>query len=384
MNPVSLTALEEQLLSACFAPAADAHEALRRCLSELAGAELEPGAMQLLPLVYRRWPAVENEAVELGRRAYLATWQRNRQRMAQLGEIAARFRESGIPWMALKGAALLLRHYADFGLRGMTDLDILIHAEDLGSAALLLNRAGYRAEEDATPDAIRRQARVRHAWQFFGEPDWNFDLHWRPLSRCYSPEVTRLFWEGAETVRFEDQDILVPSPTDQLFHVSVHGLQWEWTRKIHWIGDALSILREPVNWERLCHLAAQAEMSFRLGNALSFLYERFRAPIPVGLPGRLSRSAPKWERREYRLLMKPCPLGVYDSVAWHAYHFRRIRPFDGSWRRTSLGIAFPKYLAAFLDARGLRCLCRKLWPHLNLRIQQALRRTLPAGVKRER
>jgi hypothetical protein len=368
MNPVWPTSLEEQLLLACFAPVEVARAALRRCSREWAGAEWEPTAMSLVPLVYRRWPAVESQVVELGRRAYFANWNRNRERMAQLAEIAARFREEGIRWMALKGAALALRQYADLGLRAMADLDILIRAEDLGRAVTLLKRAAYRAEEDATPDAILRQARVRHAWQFFGEPDWNFDLHWRPVSRCYSPEVARLFWEGAEAVRFGDHDILVPSPSDQLFHVCVHGLQWDWTRKVRWISDALAILREPMNWERICQLAEWARMSFRLANALTFLRERLGAPIPPDLPGRLIRAASKWERGEYRLLLKPCPLGVYDSIAWHAYHFRRIRPFDDRWRRAPLAIALPQYVAAFLDAPGWRALCLKLRPHVLLRL----------------
>jgi len=368
MNPVWPTPLEEQLLLACFAPKEDARAALSRCSELWAGAAPEPAATPLLPLVYRRWPAVENEIVELGRKGYFATWQRNRERMAQLAEIAARFRAGNIRWMALKGAALALRHYADLGLRPMSDLDILIRAEDVGRAAALLNRAGYRAEEDAMPDAILRLARVRHAWQFFGEPDWNFDLHWRPVNRCYSPAVTRLFWEAAEAVRHGDLDVLVPSPSDQLFHVCVHGLQWDWTRKVRWIGDALAVLREPVDWERICHLAESARMSFRLANALDFLRDRFGAPVPPELPKRLIGAASKWERAEYELLLKPCPLGVRDSIAWHAYHFRRIRPFDDGWRRAPLGIALPQYVAAFLDAPGARSLLLKLRPHVMSRI----------------
>jgi len=330
--------------------------------------------MLLLPLVYRRWPALEDQLVELGRRAYFATWKRNRQRMEQLAVIAARFQEDGIRWMALKGAALTVRQYADLGLRAMADLDILIRAEDLGRAILLLSRAGYRAEENATPDAILRQARVRHAWQFFGPPDWNVDLHWRPVNRCYSPEVTRLFWEGAEAVRFGDQAMLVPSPSDQLFHVCVHGLQWDWTRKIRWIGDALSILREPIDWERACRLAEAARMPFRLANALAFLRERFQAPIPPDLAERLIRASAKWEYGEYRLLLKPCPLGVYDSLAWHAYHFRRVRQFDKGWRRAPLAIGLPQYLAAFLDAPGWGPLCLKLHSHLTSRLERLIRR----------
>jgi hypothetical protein len=374
MNPVWPTPLEEQLLLACFAPDEAASAALGRCSAEWTGAECDPAAMNLLPLVYRRWQTMECQVVELGRQAYLATWNRNRERMAQLAEIGTHLEQAGIRWMALKGAALALRQYADLGLRAMADLDILIHAEDLSRAVLLLQSAAYRAEEDAAPDAILRQARVRHAWQFFGEPDWNFDLHWRPVNRCYSPEVTRLFWEGAEAVRSLSHDVLVPSPSDQLFHVCVHGLQWDWTRKIRWIADSLTVLREPVDWARVCRLAESAGMSFRLASALAFLRERVLAPIPQDLPERLVRAALKWEHAEYRLLLKPCPLGVLDSIAWHGYHFRRIRPFDEGWLRAPLVVALPQYATAFLDAPGLRSLGRNLRPHLMSRLARVGRR----------
>lgn len=374
MNPAWPTPLEEQLLLACFASEEAAGAALDRCCRELAGTECGPAAKALLPLVYRRWPEVQNQVVELGRRAYFTAWNLNRKRMAELAGIAARFGEEEIRWMALKGAAIAVRQYGDLGLRSMTDLDVLIHPTDLERAVGVLNLAGYRAEEGNTSDAIVRKARVGHAWQFFGEQDSNFDLHWRPVSRCYSPEVTRSFWEGAETVCFGGHDMLVPSPSDQLFHVCVHGLQWDWTRKIRWIADVLTILREPMDWERIQQLAEWAHMSFRLANALKFLHERFGAPVPLDMSERLIRAAAGWERHEYRLLLKACPLGVHDSIAWHAYHFRRIRPFDDRWRRLPLAIAWPQYLLAFLDAPSLRFLWLKLRPHLLLRLQRVTRR----------
>jgi hypothetical protein len=371
MNPVWPTPLEEQLLLAAFAPEEIAAGALRRCAQDVNDAA--DFAIALLPLVYRRWPDTDNPVVELGRRAYFTTWSRNRERMAQLEELASAFQRDGIRWMALKGAALALRHYADLGLRPMSDVDLLVHREDLSRAVFQLETAGYRAEEDATHDAILRQARVRHGWQFFGAPDWNVDLHWRPLNRCWSPEVARLFWEGAATVSFGGRDILVPSPSDQLFHVCVHGLQWDWTRKVRWVADALTILREPVDWERIRRIAMESQWSFRLGKALAFLRDRFHAPIPPDLPEPLCLAAPRWECREYRLLLKSCPLGPLDTVAWHAYNFRRIRPFDDRWCRRPLALGFPQYLATFLDVSGWQGLGQKLRPHAVLRLKRMTR-----------
>jgi Uncharacterised nucleotidyltransferase len=176
-------------------------------------------------------------------------------------------------------------------------------------------------------------------------------------------------------VCFEGRHILVPSPSDQLFHVCVHGLQWDWTRKIRWIADALSILREPMDWERIRQLAEWARMSFRLAKALELLRERFGAQVPPDVPERLIRAALGWEHHEYRLLLKPCPLGGYDTIAWHAYHFRRIRPFDDRWRLLPLVLAWPQYVLAFLDAPSLRFFWLKLRPHLLLR----LLRVIPRG-----
>ena len=88
---------------------------------------------------------------------------------------------------------------------------------------------------------------------------------------------------------------------------------------------------------------------------------------------RLIWAAAGWERREYRLLLKPCPLGVYDSIAWHAYHFRRIRPFDDGWRRLSLAQRATVPVGVSRCAQ-LALVWLKLRPHLLLRLQRVTRR----------
>jgi hypothetical protein len=54
-------------------------------------------------------------------------------------------------------------------------------------------------------------------------------------------------------------------------------------------------------------------------------------------------------------------------VAWHVYHFRRLRGFDAQWRSIPAFIGFPRYVAAFLDALSWRELLAKLWVQLKLR-----------------
>lgn len=364
------TPIQEQLLSACFAADAEALRALDFISAIEAGGGLDPASARLAPLLYRRWPSAGCRLVSTGQKAYLTTWRQNQDRMSHLARLLAEFRNLGIRCLVLKGAALALRHYRDLGLRSMRDFDLLIPEEDLHRAVLHLEKAGYVAEGKRSPDAVLRSVRIGHGWQFFLGDEQSCDLHWRPVVRCFSPEVTRLFWQSAENVPLRGGTAAVPCATDQLFHVCAHGLQWDWLPQIRWIADAVTVMREPIDWDRICRLAAEARMRVRLARALRYLQGRFAAPVPHGIPERLERSTTNWERREYRLLLKPCPLGALDSFEWHVHHFRRIRRFDAGWSKVPFWIGLPQYVETFLGARGPRELLRRLWPELKARLRR--------------
>jgi hypothetical protein len=360
----------ERLLQACFGDAGESQLAFESCVAaDIAsgGAGIEPAARRLLPFFYRRWCASSSGSlIETAHRVYLATWQQNRERMASAASVLRQLESAGIECMLLKGAALTLGHYRDYGLRSMGDFDLLIHHADVERAAGLLLQDGWTAEEGCSAEAIRRQSRVRHAWQFTRGDTENCDLHWRPLARCYSPQVAGMFWEGAEAITLDGQAARIPCPTDQFFHVCVHAMHWEWTRNLYWIADALTVVRdaEP-NWDRAAALAASSEMQTRFTEALLVLASHFRLAVPEQA---FAAEAPAWERREYMLMQKPCPLGPLDSIAWHLYNFRRLRPFDSEWRGAPRWVALPQYLAAFLDAPTWGSLLARLWTEFRLRV----------------
>jgi hypothetical protein len=382
MNGCWPTSAQEQLLLACFAGEPAASRAVDFLSSSLGSGSLEPGLSGLLSLLYRRWPSIESELTLEGRKAYLALWRQNHERMRHLATLVTELKKLGIACLVLKGAALALRYYRDLGVRSMRDFDLLVAEQHLEPAMVRLQEMGYSAEGNYPVDAILRQTRVGHAWPFAAS-GLSCDLHWRPVARCYSPEVTRMFWDGAETSPLGEITVAVLCPTDQLFHVCAHGLQWDWTPPIRWIADALTVLREPIDWDRLFRLATESCMRMRLARALGYLQLRFDADVPPAIVERLEHTAPAWERREHGLLQTPCPRGTFDSVAWHAYHFRRLRPFDASWRDAPLWIGFPQYLEAFLGAKGWSEVAGKLWPKVKLRWricdgQRVLARAVPA------
>jgi hypothetical protein len=330
----------------------------------------DPAASVLLPLLDWRWGAhLPDILAGEARRQRLTLWRQSRERLAQAVSLAETLRSAGIEPVFLKGTALVARHYPDPGLRGVGDVDFMVPRESVPAAAEALTQAGWSSEEGLSPEAIRRQMRAGHAWQFYkndedGEEQM-CDLHWHPVVRCYAPRVAEMFLEGAETVSSGSTDgstmIRIPCATDLLFHAAVHGLQWNWSTPIRWIPDARFVIRSgQVDWERLGVLAAEAHMTFRMHSALHYLKACFDAPVPAETLAALSHASAR-EAREQALLEKPNPLGLIDAARWHVFNFRRLRPFDPAWRNSNGISAFVSYLSVFFKTTRHRDVAGAVW-----------------------
>jgi hypothetical protein len=337
----------QDLLCACFGPDPEGLAALERCN----GMELDTAALRLLPFLHQRWKQVStNPLVQAGHRAYLNNWVQHRERIAAIRTLVARLEQAGVKCMLLKGAALALRHYRDGGLRAMGDFDILIEPGHLGTAIRLLLQAGWEAEHQSSAESIVRQARVRHAWQFSRGDSEHCDLHWRPIAQCNAPRVAEMFWSGAQMA----DGLQVPNVSDLFFHVCVHAMHWEWTPNLYWFADAHVLLKSgEVDWQRATELARAADMEYRFAMAV----ERLK----VEAPGLLRPNG--WQRREFLLLQKPCPLPLTDRAAWHLHHFRRLRPNDSEWKNQAFLFGQADYVRTFLDAPNWPATFQNLWQH---------------------
>ena len=84
---------------------------------------------------------------------YQLNLNRNRSILKQAKEITHLFHEAGIEPVFLKGVAYLLQDlYPDAGDRVMTDIDILIHPDQMQQAAEILYRNGYAHPEEFAGD----------------------------------------------------------------------------------------------------------------------------------------------------------------------------------------------------------------------------------------
>jgi hypothetical protein len=142
-----------------------------------------------------------------------------------LSKLLSAFSQEGIPVIVLKGAALLGSVYQDISLRPMSDLDILIHPEDLDRAEAIALRQGYaqiwgeETRDDAItngrhlPNLIHREKQImleiHHHIVGANEP-YHFDLSG--------------FWARAVPLKTLGAGALTLSPEDLLIHLSIKFL----------------------------------------------------------------------------------------------------------------------------------------------------------------
>lgn len=347
------------LLKACLAPGDSWKPFWEEWRRRVGTAQPDAVSIKLLPMIHWKLgsTALDDPLHALARSVYLQTLAQNLRREAHLADIVGRLGESGVETLLMKGAASSAAYYPSRGLRDMGDVDLLVRPDDVGRAAALLVQQGWRSFLDAPPHEIQGQMRVRHAWAFTLDAENEIDLHWRPVSYCYDPDVAVSFRRHARPAQVGGRTVQVPAPTEQLFHVCAHAVQLTWVPSVKWIADAMTILqrgRADVDWDRLERLARSASTTIKLREALGYLQLEFGAPIPDATLERLTMArTARWERREAALHLRRPPLGLWDFLQWRWCHFRRVRQFDARWRRLPVFVGFVSYLGAFVSARPL-------------------------------
>ena len=227
--------------------------------------------------------------------------------------------EAGLETLVLKGAALSVQHYRDFGVRPMKDVDVLVEPERAREAAALLRSSGWTQDVESEFDAL---IPVLHGILFLDGPN-GIDLHWHSHWAA-APEED--LWAAAVPVEVAGVPTLAQCPTDQLLHVCVHGI-WSQGQRIRWVADAFTVLRSAgadVDWGRLVERARAHTLTLPLGDAVGYLRTALGAPVPMEVVRQL-RDTPRsvLERAGHRAWAAP---PTRFRASWLALErYRRLR-----------------------------------------------------------
>jgi hypothetical protein len=317
---------QELLLRAALLRGSAALDAWDAWRARVEISRLDEGSQRLLPLL---WKNLENQGVDPDhplfkplRRSYRLTWGKNKVLFHTLTEQLRALHEAGFPTLLLKGAALTIRYFKDYGLRPMGDFDILVPEAQVEEAVRFLHSIGWLAMSYA-PETFTQQYRlVAHAQAFENAAGWNFDLHWHVLDECCQPHADDDFWNGAERIDLDGVPTAVLNPADQMLHVCVHGLRWDHVPPLRWVADAMTVLhaaRQSLDWDRLTRQTASRRLILPVWAALNYLRTVLEAPVPPAVLERLGNLATsRLERFEfsYRTLCHPQRVLGYLPLLW--------------------------------------------------------------------
>jgi hypothetical protein len=285
------TSQEEWLLRAALLRGPAAAAAWTRWKSLVDFDNIDSESYRLVPLLYcnLRDHGVSDPLLGRLRGIYRRTWYQNQLHMHAMASPLRALHVAGIPIMLLKGAALLLQYYRDYGMRPMQDFDVCVPEERATEAVEVLRAQGFTVHdvpEDVFFGPVEHPVRLPEL-ELVDSTGHVLDLHWRLFSESIARDVTPECWQAATELEALGTPTRALCPADQVLYVCVHGLVrgaagWE-TARVRWVMDLVSILRisgDAIEWRRLLRQAQRGGFIPPLREALTYLRRTLDAPVP--------------------------------------------------------------------------------------------------------
>jgi hypothetical protein len=367
---------QELLLQAAHLKGADAMTALREWKLRVDfESDLDLSSYRLLPLLYTNLLRnnIDDQYMNRLKGIYRRNWYENQKLFHHISRIVRYLQDAGMRIILLKGAALTLLYYKNYGVRPMADIDVLVPFSQAPATINLLKDAGWQTVSGSMGDALR----YSHSRPFYDHTGMVLDLHWHLLVEtcCAGPAAN--FEDSAVPVRLNDVGTYALNPTDTLLHVIVHGVRGE--DNIRWIPDALSIIHSAgpgIDWPRITAVAKEYRVVLRVKKALNYLYDKFQAGIPEPVMTSINQlPVSRLEHMEYRYMMGddedhtgtllggfPLYLSEYLRLSYREGWFAKIGGLPGYLEYKMHHNSFPQ-LIFYLIQRSLRIMKKKLPPH---------------------
>jgi hypothetical protein len=187
--------------------------------------------------------------------------------LSELARISAAFEQANIPLLAFKGPLLSQQLYGHPGLRGFSDLDVIVSPRDADASEALLRTLGYR---DNLADAERKINRRFEGEHLFTNDDNGVlvDFHTR-FSNAQFP--VRLSFDDVWARRTNVLGIPSFGDVDLVVLTCNHAAKHLWHR-LEYIAQIAALARKSIDWNEVDRLAIEARAARQTG--LSFLLAR--------------------------------------------------------------------------------------------------------------
>ncbi|MEI6102817.1 MAG: nucleotidyltransferase family protein [Methanothrix sp.] len=292
---------EVELLLACSRPQVDSENAKRICAllkEEMDWAWIIKAARThgVMPLLYRHLKAACPGAVPPEiyldlQKVYLLNTKRNLIFAKELLGIIKALSEHGIEAVPFKGPALSLMAYGDITYRSFSDLDIMVHKDDVLPAKDILISLGYKPQVCFTPRQERNIMENVCEYNFVREnPSILVEIHWRFHTDFYSVPASQGIWSRLESINLEGKQIPSFSANDLVLVLSSHAARHEWTQ-IKYVSDFAGLIsHRQIDWDKVVDSADRMGLLRILHINLLLAKDLLDAKLPLQMIDEIGRD----------------------------------------------------------------------------------------------
>jgi hypothetical protein len=341
------------LLKSALLQGEEAVESWSNYCSDFNFDKIDPVCFKLFPLLYVNLKKHKIDAPLLKefKNLYNVAWYKNKLLFSKMFQAIEALASKSIECMPLKGMALILAYYKDFGLRPMNDFDLLIPEKRIKEAIDILLSIGYKPGNNFR--FSRKFLLINNSYTFFGEDSSELDLHWHILYDACSQKADKILLQNPVSVKVNNRTINVLNLENQLLQVIVHGLNRFSSSGFQWMADVVFLLKnyeKQIDWEKLVENSERLNLSLSLYSGFKFINSEIQHLVPERILDQLnSINVSENEKKELRIKIKGQGRRGHAHLLW--YHYLRnkgLRNFPG----------FPHYFLIFLQHKWS---VKKIW-----------------------
>jgi hypothetical protein len=220
----------------------------------------------------------------------------------ELRSILERFNAYNIQAIPLKGAiCFIVPIYPSIAVRYMTDIDILAHESDIALIDNTMKENGYMPQSP-----IPKPDNEKYEPYYISYTNPNrlgaFDIHFNLIDHSFRDIIDlELFWENVEKIEYDGLQVLIPSPTDQLWHFFVHAFikhaNLADVPRPEYIYEAAAIINYYKQRIDFSGLLKRAEVC-RCDEILYLLFYLLNQVLGLDMPDQISKGfSPKLKKR---------------------------------------------------------------------------------------
>lgn len=298
--------------------------------------DLDGESYTLIPALYKALDKIgfydKNMTRYMG--IYKKSFYKNGLLLSLLHGIGNEFNKHNIPFTLIKGIPVIINYHHDFGVRGMSNLDILIDMENFPKAIEILNNNGFFCECGYD---VNKNIKIWHSHSFINNNGIKIELYRTAFPVCCSG----IPFDQPREFLYQDIKYSMPSPEDFILQICLHAASSDQAVHISWIYDLHSlIMNEPeIKWNIIADKLKNTMLSY----VFFIMFECFNEISSIKIPESIVETL--YENGNNRTCIKDArkkfkkPKTLFGKLGWYRYNQQNK---DLSILKRIIG--FPRYI----------------------------------------